>query len=262
MNLQIRTRDNIVFNFLLNTASQTYTRSGNSLDLDIIEKSFTPGAKINGNRRLASKNFEISLQLFNGATEDDDTYREKYNDIAYYASRAEYIEDTDNNTRMRVELENVNDRAQDPATSVLRSGWADISFIMLDPFWEDTVEQVINSSGTEFTLAINNSGFIDTPARFEIATSSICELIQIFITDPVRGIEVRDLIFGSTATLDDYVIDNNNGKVLLGDDSINRNSRIASGSGFFYFPVGNFTLNLKFSVAITIAIKYRRRFFV
>jgi len=259
MNLQIRTRDNTVFNFKARTKSIQVIRETGDIDLDIIEKSFTPGALFSGDRRAQSKNIGFSF-LIGKKTEAE--YRQEYNDYVNYASRAEYIEDMDHDIRIKVEFLSHIDRPTSETGTILGTGRVELSFKILTPFWEDLTEITNNVSGTEFTTAINNSGAAETPAKFEIATTSLCDLIQIFITDPVRGIEIQDLAFGSDSTLDDYIINNETGEALLGDDEIDRTSRISNGSGFFDFPIGNFTLNFKFSVSVNVAIKYRRRYYI
>lgn len=261
MDLQIRTRGNIIFNFKTEDLQIDLRRSSGSTDKNLIEKSFTDGAIFNGNRRLMSK--EISLAFVLNFDNDTD-YRAKYNNIVNACAQAEYLEDIDTEAEIRAKVEFIShvDTPVNTIGTTSRSGVIELSFKMLTPYWEDLTEQTVNTSGTEFTQAINNSGFLDTPAKFEIAVAATCNFIQIFITDPVRGIEIQDLAFGTTTELNDYVIDNNLGTVLLGDDLIDRTSRIRGGSGFFDFPVGNFTLNFKFSVAATVAIKYRRRYYL
>lgn len=259
MNLQIRTRDNMTKALTDLSIEQAIKREGGALDLDIIERSFTPGAVFNGERRFASNTLNISLTI----TKDTDAaFRELVNDALYYASAAEYIEDTDNELRTRVEFINYKTNPSNTKGTVNRYETIDLSFKRLDSFWEDTVEQTQSSSGSDFTMTINNSGYYDTPPVFEIATTSLCELIQIFITDPVRGIEIQDLVFGNNTELDDYIINNVTGEALLGDDLLNRNDRIRGGSGFFDFPVGSFTLNLIFAVSVSVTVKWRRRFFI
>lgn len=259
MNLQIKTRDNLVLNFKTYTKDIQLQRESGNIDLDIIEKSFTPGALFSGDRRAESKNITFSLLI---AKETEAEYRQEYNDYVNYASRAEYIEDLDNDTRIRVEFVSHIDKPSSETGTILGAGRIELSFKILTPFWEDLTEITNNVSGTEFTTAINNSGAADTPATFELSVSALCDFIQIFITDPVRGIEIQDLAFGTDATLDEYIINNDTGEALLGDDQIDRNSRISNGSGFFDFPVGSFTLNFKFSVSVDVVIKYRRRYYI
>ena len=249
----------MVFNFKERTKSVQLQRDSGNIDLDIIEKSFTPGALFTGDRRAESKNITFSCLI---AKELEADYRQEYNDYVNYASRAAYIEDLDNDTRINVEFLSHVDVPTNETGTILGAGRIEISFKILTPFWEDLTEIEENVSGTEFTTAINNSGAADTPATFEIAATSLCDLIQIFITAPVRGIEIQDLAFGSSADLDDYIINNQEGQALLGDDQIDRTSRISNGSGFFDFSVGNFTLNFVFSSAVTVVIKYRRRFYI
>lgn len=259
MNLQIRTRDNLVFNIKQRTEDIRVTRGIGSIDLDIIEKSFTPGAVFNGERRSISKSITLSMLITKQAEAD---YRQEYNDYVNYASRAEYIEDTDNDIRVRVELLSHIDKPTYETGTILKTGRVDLVFKVLSPYWEDLNETEVTGSGSEFAKLINNSGAAETPAIFELSTTSACELIRIFITSPSRGIEIQDLAYGTSSTLYDYIINNETGQALLGDDQIDRTRRISSGSGFFDFPVGSFTLNFKFSVSVDVTIKYRRRYYI
>jgi len=260
MNLRIRTRDDLTYNISdLNSDRIDFRRGETSLNLDIVEKSFRNGAVLIGERRIASKELSIGLEVF----DDDDTgFRSSFNNFCYYASQVEYIEDTDNNIRTKVEFAGYGDNPYQTQGSINRGGYIDLKFIQLTPFWEDLTAQTDTDTGTDLTFSLNNSGYLDCPPTFTIAASALCTSILIYISDPVRGIEIQDLSFGYDSTLDDYVINCEDGTALMGDDSYNRNDRIRGGSGFFDFPVGAFTLNAEFAVSCQCDISWRRRYWI
>jgi hypothetical protein len=260
MNLQIRTRDNLTYD-ISDIAGEKidFRRGETNLNLDLVEKSFRNGAILIGERRIESKELDIGIELFD---DDDTNFRQEFNQFCYYASQAEYIEDTDNSIRTKVEFLGFGDNPYQSQGTVNRGGYCDLKFRQLTPFWEDTTVQTDTDTGTDLTFNINNSGYLDTSATFTITASALCESILIYISDPVRGIEIQDLSFGYDSTLDEYVINNEDGTALLGDEGYNRNDRIRGGSGFFDFPVGNFTLNAEFPVSCQMDISWRRRYFV
>ena len=259
MNLRLRTRDDMTFDLSGGYNSVGITRGENILELDIVEKTYGHGGVFIGERRLSTQEFTITVEL-NYAT--DTTYRAAYNEIAYYSAVCEYVEDTDNSLRTKVELVNISEILDNPIGSKERGGQIQIIFRQLTPFWEDLTAQTDTDTGTNLTFNINNSGVIDCPATFTITASTSCPLVLIYISSPVRGIEIQDLAFGDNATLDEMVIDNEAGTVELGDDSIDRTDRIRGGSGFFDFPVGAFTLNVDFTVSCQCDISWRRRWYI
>lgn len=259
MNLRLRTRDNLLYNLMENFNSVGIVRGLTTVDLDVIEKTYNHGGVFIGERRIMSQDLTIRIDI---NEQTDDEYRDNYNNICYYASACEYIECTSNNIRTKVELKSITETPDNPTGSMLRGGIIDLIFRQLTPFWEDLTAQTDTKTGTSLTFVINNSGFIDCPPVFTITASALCILIKIYISSPVRGIEIQDVNFGESATLDEYVIDCENGTVVLGDGEYNREDRIRGGSGFFDFPVGTFTLNAEFSVSCQCDISWRRRYYI
>ena len=258
MNIRFRTRDDLTFLLTDTHNSVGISRGANELNLDIVEKTYNSGGVFIGERRLSTKELNITVDL-NYST--DTTYRDAYNDIAYYAASCEYIEDTDNSLRTKVELMAI-EESQDTPENMLRAGQVKLVFRQLTPFWEDLTAQTDTDTGTDLTFSINNSGVIDCPPTFTITASALCNTLRLYISDPVRGIEIQDTIFGNNTTLDEYVINCADGTALLGDDGYDRADRIKSGSGYFDFPVGSFTLSAEFSVSCQCDISWRRRYYV
>jgi hypothetical protein len=260
MNLRIRKRDNSTYNLSTIAGDKIDLKRGNtSLDLDIVEKSFRNGAVMIGERRIASKDLTIGIELANPA---DSGFRNSFNLFCYNASEIEYLEDVDNNIRTKVEFTGFTDSPYQSQGTVNRAGYCDLKLRQLTPFWEDITEQTATDTGTDLTFNLNNTGYLDCPATFTIIASALCEGIFIYISDPARGIEIQDLTFGYDTTLDEYVINNEDGTALLGDEGYNRNDRIRGGSGFFDFPVGSFTLKAEFTVSCQMDITWRRRYFI
>jgi len=258
MKLQIRTNDDIVYDLSTEFPSVGISRGSDSVDLDIVQKSFTPGAIFNGERRQESKSISISGSVYE---ESDELYREKINQLFYYCKNAFYIEDTDNSIRARVECTEFSESPDDETATANASGTFEISFNQLLPFWEDIDPVEESYSGESISINHTNNGYADTPAVFTLESSTPCGSVAIFLTDPVRGIEISDLLFGTDPALDKYVIDCVSGDVRLGDDAILRNDRISGGSGFFDFPVGSFVINFEFSASVNVSFSYRRRYF-
>lgn len=260
MNLQIRTRDNLTYDLSDISNKKIDLRRGETLlNLDIVEKSFRNGGVFIGERIIGTKELSIGIELFD---DNDSDFRSAFNNFCYYASQAEYIEDTDNSIRTKVEFTGFADSPYASQGTVNRGGYVDLRFIQLEPFWEDTTAQTDTDTGTDLTFALNNSGYLDCPPIFTITASALCTGIFLYISNPVRGIEIQDLTFGYDSTLDEYVIDCGQGTALLGDDGYNRNDRIRGGSGFFDFPVGSFTFNAEFTVSCQCDISWRRRYFI
>lgn len=259
MNLRFRTRDDIVFELMDTYKSVGLSRGNTSIDLDIVEKTFMSGGVFIGERRIETQEISLTVEF---AFDTDEGYRDAYNNLAYYAQACEYIEDTDNNIRTKVECSSISDNPDSNIGTTSRTGQAQITFTQLTPYWEDLTESTDSDTGTDLTFNLTNQGYLDTPPKFEIIASALCQGFAIYMTTPKRGIEIQDLNFGSNTTLDNYEIDCNEGTALIGDDLINRNDRIRGGSGFFDFPVGSFTLYAEFSASCSITITWRNRYYI
>ena len=258
MHLKLLTRDSIYYDISTNFDTLGIVKDGAVLDLDVVEKSFTPGAVLIGERRISSSNITITVQI-NEST--DTEYRDILNDLIYYCTSTEYIEDTDNEIRTRVEFKDYKENPDSEVGTVMRGSTIEMSFVQLEPYWEgDEISDSFTSADT--TFPITNPGYLPSPPIIEIETSSACNAFLMWITENQQGMEIQDLNFGVTSTLLNYKINNKTGKTLLGDNEINRNEKIRLNTGFFEFPVGTFNFNYVSSISTDVTITYRPRYFV
>jgi len=228
---------------------------GKEIDFEKIDRSFQPGAVIIGDRRQMSG--EYSLQFSADEAEDVDM-RAKIGNLLYWANRAVYLIDDDNDLRTKIALRSYSIPWENG--SMLRSSIATLELIQLTPYWEDVDYTEVTGSGTNIVKSINNLGYLPADPLIVLTTATTTLGFSIWITENSEGMEIGDRSFGTTASLLVYTIDCEEGVVKL--STVERNDRIRGGTGFFSFPVGITTLNIVCDVSLSASIKWRRRYFI
>jgi hypothetical protein len=259
MNLKLKTHDGSYFNISETFNDLGFSVGGVDIDLDIIERSFTPGAFAIGERRIKSSMLKLTADI---KADSDADFKDSANEVLYYAKNAEYIEDDDNSIRAKIELSNFILTPMDEVGTFYRYEKLEMTFSMLTPYWEKTTLETESFTDSSKVIALNNQGYLPTPPEFTIESSAACDSFSFWITENQQGIEINDLSFGTDTTLDTYTVDNFNGVVTLGDNETNRNDRISNNTGFFEFPVGSSTLNFVASVSVDVTISYRERYYI
>lgn len=225
------------------------------IDIDNIQRSFKPGSIVLGEKRIASNDLVLEFEI--NQNEDVD-FRPLLNNLLYWARKAIYLLDTDNEIRTKITLSAI--EIPWDAGGRLRGTKGTVTFVQETPYWEDTTELEETGSGTTIVKAINNTGYLPTPAVFTLTTTTTTGGFEIFITENSEGIDIQDLSFGTDTDLLVYIVNCSTGEALLG--GVNRNDRIRGGSGFFDLPVGTFTLNIESDQSLTLSMKYRRRYWI
>ena len=263
MKLRLRGRDGVAYNISDDYNMLGFSQGDQEIDLDIVQKSFTAGAAFIGERRLKSKELRITVEIGADDAENTDAeYRSKLNEVLYYATNTEYIEDYDEtNLRTLVEFKGYSNQPLNEVGTFLKYSTLELTFEMLNPYWEgDEVSDSFTSDDT--TEVINNAGSLPTPIDFHIETTAACESLSLWIDSNKQGIEIQDLDFGVDSTLYDYYINNSEGQALLGDNEIIRNEKIKLNTGFFELPVGSQSLNFLASISVTVNYSFRPRYYI
>lgn len=228
---------------------------GLEIELDIIEKSFNPGADFPGIQRDQSSSLEF-IYDFNKSTESN--FRASLNELIRQARKTLIIRDNVNETETEAILEST-EIAYDPGGFNLGSQET-FTFKQLTPYWRDIEYIPVSESDiTSGLITIINNGYIETPPIITITAREAISKFAIRINETKEGILINDLEFG-VAGLNTYIIDNKAGFAEL--NQINRNQKIKSGTGFFDLQVGINTILLELSGAAEVEFQYKRRYYL
>lgn len=248
--------------FQLDHGSLTLLDDSFSVDVDIIERSFTDGAVAPGEERATMKELAFRVDL-NKIQEQN--FRSITNNLFYWLRKARVLRDVINNIETDVRLSEKSIQYEQGA--FLHSSVINFTFTQIIPFWRDIEFQEFSEteSGSNI-LSVNNDGFYDTPAYFILTAKEEVPKFLIKELNTGLGIGINDLQFGKL-NLDTYVIDNENGEALLGSaetGGIKRNNRILSGTGFFFLRRGiNDLIVYTFdNVDVDFTCKFKRRYFI
>lgn len=258
MKLQIKRRSGDLYDISGNHKSVGLKRSSYQRRLDIIDKSYQDGADFIGERRTGVGSLTVTIEL---QYNNDTAYRTAVNELYQYFSEIEYLQDTDNSTETKCEFDDFDEGIFNDVGSTLRHAKLSFKLIQLIPYWQDINYNEVSETGQSPTLVVNNAGYIPTPCIIELEATSACTAFAFWVEANEEGIEIQDLSFGTVATLQDYIVNNETGEALLGDDEINRNNRIRGGSGFFLIPPGVQNISSLTSIALDdITIKWKNRY--
>lgn len=257
MNLQIITKDNVTYDFSqAGHKSAKILADNKEIQLDLIERSFSDGGQVDGERRIQASTLELSVDI---NCDNDIDFRSAMNDLMYYCKNAQYIRDSELNTQTKIEMQTSSSEYDDGG--MLRGSRLTVAFLQIDPYWEDVEYTSLDYSGaSSYSESIVNSGSLPASPVITITTAILNTAFLAYISENNEGIEVQDLSFGSTSVLLVYTVDCEQGIITLA--GINRNNRIKGGTGFFKFPVGTFTLVIEALEDVSVNVKYKRRYFV
>jgi hypothetical protein len=227
-----------------------------SVDLDVIERSFRPGANLIGVPRQQSTTLDFQFQQ-NYPVEK--TFRDYMNNLLYWLNNVVLIRDNVNNIETDIILEG-NEINYDNGGFNLGTTGNTITFRQLKPFWRDVNETVVTESGSGSNyITIQNNGYIETPGVITLTAIEPTTKFSLRILETGNGILIEDLEFGLNG-LDIYIIDNENGVSSL--SGLNRNNKIRNGTGFFNFQVGTNTLEFIYNGNLGIEVSYKQRYYL
>jgi phage-related protein len=218
------------------------------------------GAKITGDRKVSSRT--LTLQKDFGTSNDDD-----YNDliesvhgIFYDDYSPFYLVDTDRQVRANIELDSINPTwtkgLEKRKTSI------QLQFIMIDSYFENynvSTENWANAADSD-TYLVTNIGAVDAFPIITITAQGDNFEFTILNqrTEGLITIGTNAFVLGTTIE-----IDCQNGTIYL-DDTITRTEishAIADGTGFFWFDLGDNTLEYQSIYGnADIVIEYRPRY--
>ena len=228
---------------------------GLSIELDVIEKSFSPGADFPGIQRDESSKLEF-IYDFNKPIEND--FRSSLNELIRQSRKTVIIRDNVNQLETEAILESVDIKYDDGGFNL--GSQNTFSFKQLTPYWRDIDYIIVSESDiTSGVVIIDNNGYIDTPPIITILAQEPIPKIAIRINETKRGILINDLEFGLVG-LETYIIDNKAGYAEL--NQINRNQKIKNGTGFFDLRVGVNTILIEMTGMAEVEIKYKRRYYL
>jgi len=262
---------------------------GRNKDDDELELKEMSGAALEYHPRLASLKFRNSLRdrygksgsipigdkkvsarpiSFNWtqASENEDDYRNYINYLVGFFDELKspfFLIDKKYSIRSQIVL---NEIVDDPQNAGLYNivGANRISFTMLDPFYEDEIEQEYSSPtgglGTGEIININNDGFRIAYPVFEFETNQSNPDFAIVNETNKTSFVLGSNNFGLGTK---FIVDSVNGEIFLdnGTTKVESSVSLADGSGFINFSRGINTIKYISDFGdIIVLIKFRRRY--
>jgi phage-related protein len=223
-------------------------------DIDLIEKTYLPGAVLMNTPRLKSCDLAIE---YTRANPDSGLFRTVENELLFWLNKTKYLVDLDSEIKTRVECDASTIKFRDG--SLFHAARCNVSFKQLEPFWILETEFTDLDSGTDIIFEVTNNGSLDTPIDFVLDTAILCPSFIIRNLTTGIGIAIEDNSFG-VGSLDTYIIDNTNGFVYL--EYILRMANIRQGTGFFMLQPGSNEINILADVSVDVTYSYFERYFV
>jgi hypothetical protein len=248
--------------WIINNPALQILEDSFSTEVDTIERSYTEGAIAPGETRGTMKSLVLEIAQ-NSSSEQ--AYRLLINELFYRVRTAVRIRDRINNIETDV-------RPSEKAISYDPGGFLNgssisVEFNQLIPFWKDIeFQEASETSSLSNQLIIDNDGFFKTPPVIILETRVEIPKLLVKVEETGEGIGINDLNFGRVDN-DTYVIDCENGEILLGTSSrggVLRNDRIISGTGFFNLRRGINTINVYTwqDRDLDTTVRYKRRYWV
>jgi len=237
--------------------SLTYTDESLSNDNRIAEKSSLPGSVKLGKTRTQARNISFAYNRVEGVDFADFIAAE--NELIYNFNKTEYVIDINNNRQVKVAPDTYALTYSEGAHKL--SGEGSVSFIMLDPFWTslDVTTYTLALSNGSNLIVINNEGYIKSQPILTFAASVPVSIVKAYINETKEGIRIDDDTFG-TPGFGTMTVDCITGLVDIND--VDRNSSIASHTGFFSIPVGENNLILEVNAACDVQVDFYKKEYV
>lgn len=220
------------------------------------ENSYLDGSQLISEQRINSRDLTIEYEI---AQQDQLVFVQFQNEITAFLDKAVYLINKTHGKRLRVECTGINARSGEGEFH--QHANVTIDFNVLNPFWEDveeTTETKQSSTDLEVQFTINNDGYRETPAIFELVADQICNKFSIINETTNQGVIIEDIGFGAE-NFNNYLVDNESGQVLLED--LLRNRLIKEGTGFFNLQIGSNVITIESAVAITATYRFRKRYY-
>lgn len=231
------------------------TEDTSTIEVDIIEKSFKGGAVFPGVQRDESKEIQF---IFVENNQDEQLYRNYENNLRLWLRKTRWIQDLINNIETEV-LFKENVIAYVDGGQHLSSDNT-ITFVQLNPYWQDIDYQIEQESGiSSGELVINNNGYLETAPIIELEALEPCSKFAIKVRETGKGIIIQDFSFGVNGQ-NTYIIDNSEGSAEL--NQVDRNNKIQLNTGFISLPVGINNLEFTFNGSCTVLVKWKRRYYL
>lgn len=254
-NILLNLNDDIIFQPA--KGSLTFEKEKFVFENKIVESSSLHGAVKLGKTRIGSR--EITLNFSQALGENVSNFRFAENSLLDALYKAIYLIDKINEMRIPIAILNYNldyDKGAHKASSD-----NEISIRLLKPFWEKTTP--INRTESLIIdineIEINNLGSVEVPPIITFEAIVAVAQIQMYIDETKEGIQINDALFG-TIEYQTLIIDCKNGTVKIGD--LDRTNNILTGTGYFQFPIGVFTLKIIPTTACDITIEWNERYYL
>jgi len=225
------------------------------VEVEIIERSYKPGADFPGIQRDESKELVFTYDI-NYQSEQD--FRNYYNLLSRNFRATRTIRDDINSMTTDVLLNNQSVTYDEGGFNL--GAKVTVTFVQLTPYWEDAAFTTLTASGIGTTQIVGiNNGYIDTPPIITLTALEQITKFSIRILETGDGILIRDLQFGING-LNTYIIDNKEGTSEL--NQLDRRDKIKSGTGFFDMQVGSNTFDIQSNGNMLIEINFKKRYYI
>lgn len=226
-------------------------------DQRIEQRSFLHGAVKLGKDRIAARS--ITFDYTRAVGEDSSAYRLAENTLMLWLNKTVYLIDKTNNLRVKIAVKNHTPQYDEGGHKI--SGTGSFNIILLDPFWEATVQDTYNDtlSSGENSFTLNNEGYLTSPPTITLTAGSAVTEIEIYVDETRDGIEISEDLLG-TPGFEVAIIDCKEGTYFIED--IDRRNKLTEGTGFFELPVGLSNIFVTLDAGLDIQIDWRKRYFI
>lgn len=223
----------------------------------IVENSALHGAIKLGKTRIESR--EIGLHFTRALGETVINFRTAENALLEAIFAAVFLVDKTHNMQIPIAILNYS-LDYDKGAHKLSSD-NEILIQLLKPFWEETgvSNESVDLSIDLNEIPINNQGSLTVPSILTFTTEVPVTQIQIYVDETKEGIQIDDALFGEVGYLT-IIIDCKKGTIVMG--SLDRINSVLAGTGFFKFPIGEFTLMIIPTGACHVEIDWYERFYL
>lgn len=226
-------------------------------DKKIEPKSGQAGSVALGESRVKER--EITI-FFVRAYQDYQDFRTKANELLAFLRDVIYVVDETNNRKISVA--SIAYDIPYETGSYQHVSDDSITFVALNPFWEDTTIKTVTQSligGDINDVPLMVSGALEVQPTITLTATLATATLQMYISETKQGLEWNDSIYG-TSGFEEVVIDNQQGTLTIG--TLDRTQNIATGTGFFEIPVGTSTLKVIPAENVDISISWFERYYV